>query len=51
MTRQRRWQKNRQAAGACISCGKPRTNATYCDFHAEKQRERNRLYGKRQRGA
>ncbi len=33
MTRQRRWQLARAAAGLCAKCPEPRVNATHCEKH------------------
>jgi len=36
VTRQRRWQLRKQAAGGCITCGQPRGRSRrYCDGHLD----------------
>lgn len=44
VSRQRRWQLRRIAAGLCAICSEPAVNATYCDRH---RLLRNRLQNER----
>lgn len=49
VSRQRELQKRNVANGLCMICGKPRVNATVCDYHRQLQaaiRQRKRDAGK-----
>ncbi|HSH40150.1 MAG TPA: hypothetical protein VK993_15360 [Chthoniobacterales bacterium] len=41
-SRQQQWAQQQKAAGLCQICGKPKVNASFCDFHAQKAREYRR---------
>ncbi|MBA3354031.1 MAG: hypothetical protein H0U23_16700 [Blastocatellia bacterium] len=42
VSRQQHWAQQQKAAGLCQICGKPKVNASFCEFHAQKAREYRR---------
>ena len=47
MTRQQIWQRERRAAGQCITCGVPADGAARCPDCQAKRRAATRLYQRR----
>lgn len=45
VSRQRRWQLRKMAAGKCLVCGRPKINAKFCRMH------RKRINAKRRSAA